>query len=408
MKTIISIFWLVVLSTLSACSASSGSSGGPDTASAFNLAGEAFQSIPLINGSVTGSTSSLVTLRAESTLAAVNQDILESFFKLECRNEEGTLDFCPDNDDVDYTTLDYKFSTTTLIGLIQHADMYLANVFSSDEVPDPETGVSSFESTYKTCQKGSGASALSNHTAVYSPENANTFVVDFGTLFDCVGAFEFGDTGYALYSKSVDDLIFAALVSRKQVEGTVDYVGVMSDIFQSYIRRDSNGEPVILGFNLASFDDKDTNDSAGRAVLITNFSTHKFIVKYIGGVSADTYYNVVAMGKAGYDSTNKNWVSGYYMAKLSYGTTEAETVCIENGDTPSIVEDSYCADVAAYFGDNGMTTTEVYTYLEASETDQQNLAGFNTFFDDNEFLDSSATTLPANNTDYFPDSIAAQ
>lgn len=393
----------VAFGALHSCSSGNSSTNSSSSVSAFNLPGNAVKSVPQINGTLASADlSNSVNIDISTEVTQVIQD----FFKLECHDDGGNINFCPTG--VDASSLDTKFSTTTLIGLVQHADMYLANVYSSDEVTDPETGESVSIPTYKTCEKGTSSAALTNHTPVYDPTNSSAFVVDMGDLFDCAAGFDFGGskTSSAVYSKAIDNLTFASLTSRKQIQSTASYGGVMSDIFESYIKRLSDGSPYILGSNLASFDEKGAEDSNGRSVLITNFSNNKFIVKYITGVSDSNRKYLVALGKAGYDPSTSTWVTGYYMVKAQFGTSAAETVCVENSISPVIVADSNCSDISGFFSADGWTAAQVYEWLDVGATDQANLAGFNSFIADDEFLSSAATVLPANGTDYFPDTIA--
>lgn len=402
MKKIALFVSLLFFACLCSCGSSSSSSSPSGSESGLYITQNSIKATPQIYGSLASASVSLgQAAKSVATVSDEGKGIIQDFFKLECHTDNNSLNFCPSG--VDSTSLSTKFSTTTLIGLIQHADMYLGNIYTTENVVNPETGISVATPTYKTCEAGTVSAALVNHTPVYNPSNSNTFVVDFGNLFDCVGQFIFvSNTSYALYSKATDNLIFAGLTSRKQEQSTESYAGVMSDIFQSYVRRDSAGNPAILGSNLASFDEKGEDDSAGRSLLITNISANKFIVKYITGTNYEK--NLVAIGQGGYNPTTSSWVDGYYMVKVKSETNSAETACVQNGLTATIVDDSNCSGVSDYFSDAGWTIAQVYEYLEASETDQTNLAGFNSFFDDDDFM--ASTDMPQNGSDYFPDSIS--
>lgn len=400
----------VILILASSCGGSSGSPSGstPIPISGLNITTSAIKATPQINGSIAAESSlSPQSMTGLMSLSSGTSNVVESFFKLECHDEENVLNFCPGSVTAD---LDSKFSMTTLIGLIQHSDMYLAGIYTSEEIIDPDSGESETISTYKTCGKGSTAE-LTDHTPVYSPSNANKFIVDFGSLFDCAGELEEwqGTTNYGTYSKgdadvAADDRIFAGMTTRKQVVGTEDYTGTMSDIFQTYLRRDDNGDPVIIGSNLVAFDDKDTDDSAMRGVLMANIQENRFAAKYISGTSSDNYHYVIAIGNAGFDPIAKDWIDGYYMVKAKFGSDDAETACIQNGSQAAEVDESNCSDFSGFFSEGGWTIGELHTWLGSSAADQTNLAGFDDFFSDDEFL--ATDNVPANNSDYFPDSIS--
>lgn len=404
MRNIIYIGLSIFLLSFSwGCSSNGGGTGvsnPPSVTSGLNLANAAVQSTPLISESlVSENISTLLFAKNTKQLSSESSGVIEDFFKLECHNADGTFSFCPDDVTED---LDNKFSLTSLIGLIYHSDIYLGEIYRMEDVADSETG----EPTYMTCERGSPSGELINHTPVFSPSDADKFFVEFGTLCECFGVV--GDWGgavdYGLYSKATDNLTFAAAVSRKQAVGIESYVGIASHIFQSYLRKDDSGDPIMLGFNVASYDDKESGDYSGRALLLSNIAANKFIVKYISGVEEISRNHIAAIGLAGYDPDTSEWVDGYYMVKAKFGTEDEDTICIQNGETPAVVDDSNCSDISGSFSETGWTTSELYTWLEASETDQTNLAGFNSFFDNDNFL--TTDELPQNNSDYFPDSIS--
>lgn len=407
------------------CSSSSGGGSTTSGESGLLLPSNTVKSTPQIYGSLLVSNLALGQSKAVGDSSS-NQSLIESFFKLECHNDNGSLNFCPSG--VDSTSLNTKFSTTTLIGLLQHADMYLSNIYTVENIVDPETGESVETPTYKTCEKGSPSYTLTNHTPVYTPTDANTFVLDFGSLFDCVGDFVFvSNTSYALYSKAEDNLHFAGLTSRKQDTGSVNGTNyTMSDIFQSYVRRSETGSPVILGFNLASYSDWSATggDSSGeRAILITNISNHRFIVKFIMGLPEDPQYTdgyayIVAIGTAGYDPSNSSWVSGYYLVETKFHDDGAAMTCVQNGATPAMVQgptsiatwtapaaDQPCGDVAGLFSAEGWTFAALLEWLGAT-ADATNLASFESFFNNADFLSSAATVVPHDVTTYYPTSIS--
>ena len=419
---IVAIAMSLAMGCGSSSTSSSSSTSGQE--SGLELATNSAKSTPQIVGSLLNSNLAPLNIGVMKTVASEALNQIESFFKLECHTDNGSLNFCPSG--VDSTSLDTKFSTTTLIGLVQHADMYLSNIYSMEQIVDPETGESTETPTYKTCGRGETSSALTEHTPVYTPTNANTFVVDFGTLYDCVGTFNFVEkTSYALYSKAEDNLHFAALTSRKEDNGSVgDVTYTPSDIFQSYVKRDSTGAPVILAFNLASYSNYPNGGGAlsgQRAILLTNMATNRFVVKYIMGTPEDTFTDhfaeLVAIGTAGYNPSTSSWVSGNYLVKSKFHDDGAVMTCVQNGETPTVLDgptstDTWdsattnCTDTAEFFSAEGWDFSVLLAWLSADPSDIINLDGFSGFFDNNnDFLSSEATITPADGTTYYPDSI---
>jgi hypothetical protein len=398
-------FCLTVLCSafITACGSSSSSSTTTTTTSGLNLADKAVKSTPQIFTSLTASISKpqmLESVSKDTTPSSGFLGIVNDFFKAECHNDDNSLNICPSGVTLDTTN---KFTTTTLIGMIQHADMKMANIYTIDEVVDPITGESTAVPLYKTCEKGTSHAALTNHTPVYTPTNANTFIVDFGSLPDCVAYFTSGTTNnYTVYSKATDNLNFASIVSRKQ-EALSSPVSTASDIFQSYLRRDSSNNPQLLGFNLASFDEKSSGNYYGRAILITNIANNKFVVKYsTGPATGGNFKQLFAIGVGGYNPSTSSWVTGYYYIKAKSTEVTEDTACVQNGLTPAVASSTNCTTYTDLVG--AWSWSSLLTWLDANSTDQTNLAGFETFFTNTSYLES--TTVPQNGTDYFPTSIS--
>lgn len=425
-RSVFMMFFVAVLFAFVSCSSSSGdsdSSSNPE--SGLELASNSAKATPQIpSGTLLLSVSKNLSPVKDATSESLN--MIESFFKLECHTDNNSLNFCPAG--VDSTSLDTKFSTTTLIGFIQHADMYLNNIYQYDMVPNPETGISVLTPTYKACGKGTNPAELVNHTPIYSPTNSNTFMVDFGSMLDCVSQFVFvNKTDYGVYAKADDNLHFAAAITRKQESGSVGSVSYTpSDIFQSYVRRSSTGAPVILGFNLAAFSyysEGASNNTGQRALLITNISSGKFVVKYDMRAEfldyTDKNTSLVAIGIAGYDPTSGSWQTGNYLVKVKFHDEDATMTCVKNAATPELLDNTpvsaetwtdsdtpSCTDVNGFFAETGWTWTELLTWLGATE-DATQLAGFEDFFSTPDFLSTESTVVPYDGTTYFPDSISA-
>ena len=344
----------------------------------FSLAQESMKAIPVTTSS---SKSNYVEFSGEKNL----DSYINNFFKFECYMP-GADNYCPEGVTPVFET--HKFTSTTMIGLLYHIEMYLKNIYNTSNA-------------HQSCSAFNG-SATSSPTVNGITTNA---LNDSATLatYDCIGQDTFnGETNYGLYAKATDD-IFSFLMSKR---GTItgDY-GLSDSIMQGYVRLASTsdstitlGEPEMVAFNIVGHDDKNSDgswdsssDYTGRSVGIFNPTTHKFIVKHR---SASTY--VVAMGKGGYDD-NGNLVSGYFMATSSSATTP---ICYLNAETP-VQSNGSCDLAVSNFFAGPVAWSTIENYLDMSATDQTDLAGYETLVGSS---NGTAFTSPTATED-FPSSL---
>lgn len=342
------------------------------------------ESIPFIYGN----------LVAEG-VAEAYKNVMQNFFKAECHDDSGSINFCPAGATIDVNN---KFTSTTLVGLLYLADMKLSDIFQSSDA------------SYQECQRGDGATGLTNHTGVFNPSNSDKFVLDFGTLLDCVANMSYSENKitYFLYSKSNDGKTFAEVSTRKQHQSDNPSTGgVMSDVYQPYLSKDSSNNSNILALNLASYDAKNSGDYAMRGVVLLNIQSHKFIVKQ-STFNNNTTTNLISLGKAGYDSASSAWVDGYYKIKVVLGDGENNSVevCVRNAEVSVTTDDSNCSGINNFFIQDGWTADDVYEWLGMTEQESTDLTGFKTYFDNPDSI--PADDIPHNGADYFPDSITAE
>lgn len=314
------------------------------------------------------------------------KNMVADLFKPEC-HMYNQVNVCPEDEDI---VLGNKFSLGTILGLIEHAGMYSLNIFNLGNVYHD----------YRTCSAGNGPAELVDHTAVFDPPDSDMFTVDFHDLFDCVTSLASSSTEsvYALHSKSVGGKVFASLVTRKQIKGAEWYTGIMSDLFQSYVKTDADGKPQLIASNLASFDEKNTGNFSHRSLIIVNMETRRLAAKTVdirGG-------GIVLLGGTGEDG------EGYYMAKTGSTDDGAYSFCVWGyARESSFVDNSECDNLegmSRFFLPDNWAARELYTWLGMDADDIKDLSGFDGFFSNSNFL--SADLAPQNGVDYFPDSIS--
>lgn len=350
--------------------------GGSDVPNdLLNSTSEMAKSLPMISGAITASSVGVDALTFDTVADATHVAMIQDFFKLECHDDSGSINFCPSGVTADDTN---KFTTTTLLGLVYHAEMKGKDIYGGDD-------------TYKTCAKGETPTALTNHVVHYvlndgSEGTDNPMVLPITDAFDCLGTFTYeGLPNYSAYHKAEAGNTFAYLTTRYQhaLSGSV-----MSDVFEAYMSNASGSS--ILGFNLASFDDKTTGDYANRVVLIANATSHKFAVKMDNGYNK----RLIAIGKGGYDSGTNTYVDGYFVVRTNDGTT-TKLYCIKNAAAPLIVAATFCNDIVANLGTtsgNTWTGAAVATYLGLGTADA-------TYLDSFINGDTYTTMIGVNNTD---------
>jgi hypothetical protein len=324
------------------------------------------KALPLISGTITPASVGISALAFDTTADAAHVAMIQDFFKLECHDDTGAVNFCPQGVTADATN---KFTTTTLIGLVYHAEMKAKDIYSNN-------------ADYKNCQVNPTDLALTNHTVHYIPEGStssmttNAMVLPTGDILDCLGTFTYdGNTSYSAYHKATDGNIFAYVSSRYKYTSTTNpEYGAMSDVFQGYMSSASGSS--VLGFNLGSFHDKGgSNDYAVRVSLIANATSNKFAVKMDNGYNK----KIAAIGKGGYDSSTNAYIDGYFVVRTNDGTT-SKLYCIKNAAAPQIVAGTYCSDIVALLTDDGTTKgwsdATVTTYLGLAAPDTTYLAPF--------------------------------
>lgn len=348
---------------LAGCAASDDDDGGGSSNAGFNMAGNASEALPAISSSSNS-----------PALQAVGDDVtdteISNFFKLEC-HMPGSDDNCPAGITADDDT---KYSVTTLIGVIYHAEMYMENVIDYEMEDCSTTGVTS-----------------SSFVTDDATGDTSTYLIDYYDLLDCVGSSSYeGNTQYFTARTSTDSG-YVILVTRKHDTSTSGWD--QSDIYQAYVSTDSDGEARFLAFNTTNINDTSSTDSTFRTVLLVNLSTRRFLVKHHG--TGSNY--VIAAGQGGITDSGE-YQSGYYFAKSS-GTPSG--ICVDNA-TQTEAASSNCSDEQASWSG----ASDVASYLDLTATEQTEIENFISYFTSGPTA-SGLSVYPssANDAGHIPDRI---
>jgi len=275
----------------------------------------------------------------------------------------------------------YKLTSTTLIGLIYHAEMYSAG-------PGPSNACADFN----------GSSLATAHSPSFTggTSASDKFVIDYFSALYCVKANSYdGNTSYSAFGYVSDDT--SPAIANLTTRYRHPYDGVsdpgQTDIFQVYVSLDpadaTTQSPTskFLAFNFAG-----VSSMYSRAIILSNLSTHKFAVRYTTGNLTLGNHHIIALGVGGVDKTTGTPVNGSYMIKIintdgdnSSNLTSA-SYCVNNSaGTYDDANYTACTTTAAIPWDS-ISASNVATYLEMSTTEQTNLAGFLAYFNDTDLL----------------------
>jgi hypothetical protein len=362
-------------------------------------------------------------------------------------------------------TMEYKFTSGTLIGMIAHAQMYLENNYPRGATSAPaacetsscttcrkivtpyiedgcgpnstttycKQGMSKYEAancdSCNTCmafwfpelseQQASSGTAIHDDNITYvsttdvneqtvTDGDGDRYVIPIPDFYDLFRRSEQGDGGseisYQIWHKaSEDDPRIGNLNARKHVkmdamDGGADWN--MSDIFQTYATVSSNREKgKILAFNQPGVNiTGETNNFGARTVLLVNFETRRFALKYNNAI--------VILGRGGVNMETSGGLEGYYYAKASANASNggAWEACVDNV-TQNIVESINCSAETPFFT-GGLDVAE---YLSMSAQEKRDLVNFLAVFANAEPMADEDFPLDASaSVKYFPDRIVVK
>ena len=301
MRTFDARLALLLLPLLAGCDASQGGS------TSLGFTGGAIESLPQ-----RADTSSQLS----SGTPITDHTQLRKFFKQECFMPGGS-NFCPRGLDLGDggTASPWKFTSTTLLGLVYHAEMYGGGLRTS-------------------C--GKGRAVTLDPGSLEPAADGGTpgrFVLDAFASYDCLEQDAPPNPASRAFSTKHD--YQATLTTRHKVPSG-DPAFPMTDIFQVDVSMDAAKAPTFLAFNNAG-----VASMAARTVLLVNLRTHRFAVKYQTG-PATTPGAVMAIGVGGVDRSTGAANAGYYHARWNEPGGAAMRACVDNGTQLLEVDDSEC------------------------------------------------------------------
>jgi hypothetical protein len=331
--------------------------GGDGQGTPLDFTGGAVESLPQVEQADAGSGAALDgDLLPPPVTSGTVADYLQlrNFFKKECHMYPQD-DFCPPG--VDAAANDgineYRFTATTLLGLIYAAEMYGGGHLSR-------------------CALTSGTVTASSFVAGTPPGDPDKFLLDTYALYECKGSVGNSTIGRSYQAYSVDPAYQATLTTRYRAPSGGAYT--QTDIFQVYVTV-TDGVPTALAFNFAA-----VSSMFGRAVLLVNLVNHRFAVKYQTAGPMLTHVNAIGVGGVNRDSGAEN--PGHYFVRFTDNMGADATACVNNvgqliegGESPCTAEEVPVAwDGAA----------AVASYLGLTADEQSRLAPFLALLDDSE------------------------
>lgn len=277
---------------------------------------------------------------------------LRNLFRQECFSP-GEADFCPAGTDTSGGQgSPFKFTSSSLLGLIFHAELY----------------------------SGGLRSACTGRKVTLSPANLKTttaggdgmrFVLDTLALYSCAELSEEPDKPrHRAYSVAPDYQATLTLDDHVEQGGGP----LRTAVWQVYTGLDDRQTPTFLAFNYAA-----VSSLLQRTVLLVNLQTHRFAIKYLTPPPpGETKYRfVTAIGVGGVDRGTGAGHPGYYFAHYSDDTTQTspdESACVDNATQLIELDDTECRNAGVPV--TWTSADAVATWLGLSSAEQARLAPY--------------------------------
>lgn len=334
---------------------------------ALNFTADAVESLPQ-QADLSGGLSTGQSIAGQLQLA--------SFFKQECHMYPDD-DFCPKG--IDAAAKDgknsWKFSVTTLLGLVYHAEMYTGGKRSR-------------------CAGRAATISSSSFVSASGGGDPDRYILDDLSVLECLEDATGSASTPSYRAYSIEPDFQATLTTRHKA--TASFVPApMTDVFQVDVSVDRGGAPTFLAFNWAG-----VSTMYGRAVLLVNLKTHRFAVKYLTG-PASSAHHVSAIGVGGVDRATGAARPGYYSVRYTDEKGMPLQSCVENATQLFEVDDTECARTEV--PTTWTTSDAVASYLELTPAEQSRLAAFVAMFATPAPLGVDETPGAAGDADlYFP------
>ncbi|MBU2512025.1 hypothetical protein KJ966_11860 [bacterium] len=335
------------------------------SSNSLDFANSAARALPAIEGS---SSSSAPSLTAGDV---ISDQVISNFFKLECYMPDSDNN-CPTGVTPEINT--NKYTVTTLIGVIYHAEMYMENVLNY--FASSCTAATVNASSFKTDD---------------SSGDTSTYLIDYFSQLNCIGSSTYSSQTQYFATQTDTSAKNVMIVTRKHDTATAGWD--QSDIYQAYLSKTDASNDHVLAFNTTNINDTAADDSTFRTVLIVNLSNRKFLVRFHG--TGSNY--VMAAGQGGI-STAGVFESGYYFAKSN---ATPSGICINNATRLEADAANCSAETATW-----TSAADVATYLDLTAAEQTDLANFLLYFTDGPTT-TALSVFPATATDamHIPDRI---
>lgn len=270
---------------------------------------------------------------------------LAGFFKQECHMYP-QANFCPAGVDAKAKNgqNDFKFTSTSLLGLVFHAEMYGGGMPASCAGAPATITSASFVA------------------ATEAGSDPDRFILDTLAQYECL---EPSDDGFRVTSLETDHQ--ATLTARYKFGD-----GQETNVFQVDVSVDQAKTPTFLAFNWAG-----VSSMAARAVLLVNLKTHRFAVKYltapVPSMNIGTNW-VDAVGVGGVDRATGARHAGYYHVRYTSERFEPMVSCVDNATQLLELDDTECA--AAGVPITWTSSDAVATWLGMTPAERTRLAPF--------------------------------
>lgn len=321
---------------------------------------DAIESLPQVTVEPNGLTSGLsITTELQ----------LKNLFRQECFSPD-EANYCPAGTDTSGgMSSPFKFTSTSLLGLIFHAELYSGELRSA-------------------CTGRKVSLGASNLKTVTAGGDGMRFMLDTLALHTCAEVTEEPDKPrHRAYSVAPD---YQATLT---LDDHVDQGGGprRTALWQVYTGLDEKQAPTFLAFNYAA-----VSSMFQRTVLLVNLRTHRFAIKYLSppppGETKIRF--VTAIGAGGVNRSTGAAHPGYYFAHYADATTQTspdESACVDNVTQLLELDDTECRKAGVPIDWTG--SDAVAAWLGMSATEQQRLAPFLAKFTDRSALPLTETPV---------------
>ncbi len=305
---------------------------------------------------------------------------LAKYFAYEC--QMGEDNYCPKTL-VLKDKMDHKFTSTTLIGQIYHAELYLRG---QNHLIEKAANFNSNEMELASSTGPDGKEDKSGNPLQYILGGQPDYEFSYFSKIN-------QDLDITLFSDPLKSAPRYRLLVIKKPMMSNDH-GEQNFMIETYVSLTSDKKEKIMAMNSPGLNKKTSEYHGTRSVLMVNFLERKFIAKYRSG---DT--EVMVIGQGGRDPESGNLLAGYYYAKTIY--KDNEFVGCVNNETQKKVLDSFCQKELGILAD-GFSVKE---YLNLDSIEAKDTLSFQQLLSHANYLTDDLVPLKGEDLKHFPDHI---